>query len=184
MEQAYESTIFEEEIRVAYAGFWERFGALMLDWLVLLPLTIANYYNGTTWKSVALTIVISVAAITYKPLLEYLYGATLGKKGLGLRVVNKSYQKINMREAILRNIFQIVAGVSGIAITAYSLGHGGMNQAEMTGSFGDFNTATLLSIFYSLGIFVLYLADAICLVANPKKQSIHDLIAGTYVIKN
>ncbi len=183
MEPTYEPTIFGEEMSVIYAGFWERFGALILDWLVLLPLTIANYYNGKVWQSVPLMAAISVAALLYKPVLEYLYGATLGKKGLTLTIVNTDNQKINARQAVLRNIFGIIIGIAGLFITAYTLQHGGMKAAETPRSFGDFDTSMLLSIFFSLGVFVLYLADAICLVANPKKQSLHDLIAGTYVIK-
>lgn len=185
MEDTYEKSIFENEpqMQIVYTGFWERLGALILDWLVLLPLTIANYFNTERWGSVSVSVVISVVAIVYKPLLEYLFGATLGKKGLAITVVNKSYGKITAGEAILRNIFQIITGLAGVAIAVYSLQHGGANHMASAKSFGDFDTATVLSVFFSLGIFVLYLADAICLVANPKKQSLHDLIAGTYVIK-
>ena len=185
MEPTYEPTIFEEEqMPIIYAGFWERFGALVLDWLVLLPLTIANYYNGKVWQSLSVMAVINVAALIYKPLLEYLYGATLGKKGLTLTVVNKSHQKINAREAVLRNVFGILIGIAGMFITAYTLQHGGIGSpAETPRSFGDFDAVTMLSLFFSLGVCIIYLADAICLMANPKKQSLHDLIAGTYVIK-
>ena len=183
MEQTYEPTIFGEEITVIYAGFWERFGALILDWLILLPITILNYFNGQYWKSVAVTAAIGVIGILYKPLLEYLYSATPGKKGLVLTIVNKDHQKINAREAVLRNIFGIIVGIAGLIITAYTLQHGGMKKAETPRSFGDFDTSMLLSLFFSLGVCLLYLADAICLVANPRKQSLHDLIAGTYVIK-
>lgn len=184
MEQTYEPTIFGDEMTVTYAGFWERFGALFLDGLVLLPFTLINYYNGTTWKSVAIAVVVSVAALVYKPLLEYLYGASLGKKGLTLTVVNRSYGKINGKEAVLRNIFQIVTGLAAIPISIYTLQHGGgTNRMSAANGFGAFDTATVMSIFYSLGLFMLYLADAICLAANAKKQSLHDLIAGTYVIK-
>ena len=184
MEETYEKSIFEEgtQLQVAYGGFWERFGALILDWLVLLPLTIVNYFNGTTWKSTVLSVIIGLAYIVYKPLLEYLYGATLGKKGLTLTVVNRNYQKINGKDAVLRNIFQIVTGLIAIPITVYTLQHGTVNRSQAT-TFADFDSGTLLSVFYVLGICVLYLADAICLVANPKKQSLHDLIASTYVIR-
>ncbi len=183
MEQTYESTIFEEEINIVYAGFWERLGALVLDWLVLLPLTIANYFNTERWGSISVSVIISLVAIAYKPLLEYLYGASLGKKGLTLTVVNKNYEKISAGEAVLHNIFQIVTGLVGVVIAVYTLQHGSVNRTPSARSFSDFDTATVLSVFFSLGVFVLYLADAICLVANPKKQSLHDLIAGTYVIK-
>lgn len=183
MEQTYEPTIFEEEINIKYSGFWERFGALVLDGLVLLPLTVVNYYNGTTWKSVVLSSAIGLVAILYKPVLEALYSATLGKMGLSLMVVNRSYQKINAREAVLRNIFQIIIGVASLFVTAYTLQHGGTNQAITPKSLGDFDTKTLLSLFFGLGAFFIYVVDAIFLLASPKKQSLHDLIAGTYVIR-
>lgn len=183
MESTYEPSIFEEEIRVTYAGFWERFGAIILDWLVLLPLTIVNYYNTRNWRSIGLMAVISIAVLCYKPLLEYLYGATLGKKGIGLKVVNKAYEKVNLKEALLRNIFHISVGLISVFVSAYILQHGGVKRSGGIHSLEDIDSSQIISILYSGFVFVLYLADAICLVSNSKKQSIHDLIAGTYVVK-
>ncbi len=183
MESTYEPSIFEEEMSITYAGFWERFGAIILDWLVLLPITIVNYYNTRNWRSVGLMAFISVAVICYKPLLEYLYSATLGKKGIGLTVVNKAYEKITGKEALLRNIFSIAVGLIAIPISAYTLQRG--NRIRTVGIHGldDLDASQIISVLFSCFVFVLYLADAICLVSNAKKQSIHDLIAGTYVIK-
>ncbi len=183
MEPTYEASIFEEEIQVTYAGFWERFGAIILDWLVLLPFTIVNYYNTLHWRNVWVMAFISIAAICYKPLLEYRYGATLGKKGVSLMVINRAYGKINLKEALLRNIFHVFVGLISISVSVYILQHGGVTRSGRIYGLGDLDTSQILSFLFSGFVFVLYLADAICLVSNAKKQSIHDLIAGTYVIK-
>ena len=98
MEEIYEKSILEDEpIQVNYAGFWERFGALFLDGLILTPLTIVNLYNHTHWKSIGVLIIVSVVVLIYKPLLEYLYGATPGKKALSIIVCNAAYEKPNLQ---------------------------------------------------------------------------------------
>lgn len=184
MEETYERSIFEEEIRVIYGGFWERFGALILDGLILLPLTILNYFNTSLWKSVPLLITVGIISLVYKPLLEFLYSATPGKKALSLMVVNRNYDKINLREALLRNIFGIIGGLGGVIIGLYTLDnnlYAGRIQAgaDMT----EVMNGAMKTGLYGLSIGLIYIADAICLIANNKKQSLHDLIAGTYVIR-
>ena len=188
MEEVYEKSIFEEDqLPIIYGGFWERFGALFLDALILLPITILNYYNRLLWQSIPLLIVANLISIVYKPLLEFLYGATPGKKALSLTVVNRAYQKISLPEAILRNIFGIVTALAGFVVSMYALnGNGNSIYNGRIDSSTDMNEimgTAMLTGLYGLGVFFLYLADAICLAANSKKQSLHDLIANTYVIR-
>ena len=182
MEETYERSIFEEETSVIYGGFWERFGALILDWLILLPLTILNVFNSRSWKSEFLLIIVSLLAMIYKPLLEYLYGATPGKKALSLVVVTDNYEKISGKEAILRNIFGLIIGVAGIIISLYALPDMGKTPKAITG-LDDIDSNMVVSVLFSLVLFLLYLADAICLVANNRKKSIHDFIGRTLVTR-
>lgn len=185
MEETFEKSIFDENIPVIYGGFWERFGALILDAIILAPVSILNYYNKQYWSSLLLSAVCTLVLLVYKPLLEYLYSATPGKKALSLTIANSSYDKIDFKEAVLRNIFGIVGGLLSFIISLYASDKSFVNTGKVLAD-ADLNkvmSAALPAILYGFGIFVLYMADAICLMVNNKKQSLHDLIAKTYVIR-
>ena len=184
MEETYERSIFEEEARMVYGGFWERFGALILDGLILLPLTVLNYFNTSLWKSVPLLIAVGIVSLVYKPLLEFLYSATPGKKALSLMVVNTNYDKINLMDALLRNIFGIIGGLGSMIVGVYTLNNNlYMGRMQAGADMTEVMKGAMTAGLYGFSIGLIYIADAICLIANNKKQSLHDLIAKTYVIR-
>lgn len=75
-----ETLIPQDNVQVKYGGFWPRLGALVLDGIILAPITFGiTYYNISTWKSIPLLALISIIGVAYKPVMEHMYGATLGK---------------------------------------------------------------------------------------------------------
>ncbi len=76
------------QVDVRYSTFGQRFLALLVDGLVLAPFLLVDFYNKTTWKSLALLMIVFIIMLVYKPFMEAKYGATLGKMALGLTVVN------------------------------------------------------------------------------------------------
>lgn len=78
-----------EERNYRFAGFWIRVGATIVDILVMLPFVGLSFYILLVLKSLPLMIVITVIMAAYKPLMEYQYGATLGKMAVGIKVVNE-----------------------------------------------------------------------------------------------
>ncbi len=49
--------------------------------------------------------------------MEYIYGATLGKMALKLRVVDAQFEKAGLQEILLRNIFNIVPSLITLVFT-------------------------------------------------------------------
>jgi len=123
-----------------YAGFWIRFAALVIDCIIIVPLntyTLSYLDEG------------SVARLLAPNLIWWIYSAgltssnfqgTLGKKILGLKVVDLDGKKITFGRASGRWLASILSG-------------------------------------FILGIGYLMVAF------TAKKQGLHDMIAGTYVIK-
>src|SRR5215467_7919823 len=102
-----------ESFQVRYSTFWQRFMAILVDSLVLIPVVIIDTFNKITWKNHSVFILSFLITLTYKPLLESKYGASLGKMALNLKIVNTKYQKAETKNIILRNIF----GISGRILT-------------------------------------------------------------------
>ena len=133
------SDLFQEEFKV-YAGFWERFGAAVLDSLILL---IPNYLVQL-WMGDGL-----VSYYFMYLLIPWLYDAlqesgknqaTIGKKALGIKVTDLQSQRISFLKATGRH-------------------------------FGKYLSALILFMGY------------IMMIWDKNKQTLHDKMAGTLVIK-
>jgi uncharacterized RDD family membrane protein YckC len=123
-----------------YAGFWIRFLAIIIDCVILgIVTSIINSIFGAGFAFVPTTsdgtssagtfgflagmmglsfIINLVINYGYYVILTGLYGATLGKMVLGLRVVDANGQKIGIPKAVLREI--IGKWISGIV---FALGY-------------------------------------------------------------
>jgi uncharacterized RDD family membrane protein YckC len=169
---------------VVYGGFWVRFGAMIVDGLVLAPLTVSvSYFNVISWKSSGALIVLTLLSVMYKPFCEFYYGATLGKMALRLKVVNLQFEKANLEEVLLRNIFHIVPSliVLAFSIVLYNEPEfqeidGYMEYATFSQQFSYLNIVTYLSA-------IITLVDGIMLIADNQKRSLHDRIGKTFVVE-
>jgi len=124
-----------------YAGFWIRLVALAIDCIIIVPLNnyILSYISdGSILRILVPNMIwwVYTAGLTYSSL-----QATLGKKILGLKVVDLNGNRISFGKATGRFLASILSGL-------------------------------ILGIGYLMVAF------------NPKKQGLHDQIAGTYVVKN
>lgn len=185
MENILDNTILEEQSeQIIYGGFWSRFWALLLDGLIFSPLYIGVFFNMLNWKSAVLMVVFSIIPIIYKPFWEYKYGTTIGKKAMKLRVVNLQYEKANLQEVLLRNIFYIGFGLLNIIL--YLTVFANPDFADITEfmEYGMINKLSTALVWVSYLSSFIYLVEFIMLVIDEKKQSLHDRIGQTYVIKS
>ena len=119
----------EDEKR--YAGLWERFLALMVDFLVFCAFffPITRIVKGVwlmapsdhRWSyglfiSDPLCIAFLIVMALYFVLLEGLAGATVGKWALGLRVVRAEGGKPGLWKSALRNLLRFVDGLPALSI--------------------------------------------------------------------
>lgn len=119
---------------MVYAGFWRRFAAVLIDFLILLiPSVVISWilpYVGAF-----------VLAILYRPFFEAseLMG-TPGKAFMGLVVTTEAGERISFKQSMLRYVLSILSGA-------------------------------VLCIGYLFNLF------------TPKRQTFHDLMAGTVVLR-
>jgi uncharacterized RDD family membrane protein YckC len=169
---------------VIYGGFWARFGAMFIDGLVLAPISVGvMYFNVTSAKSSLLLAVVTLLSLAYKPVMEYVYGATLGKMALKLKVVDAQFEKAGLQEILLRNIFNIVPSLITLVFTIgiylspeFEEINGFMEYSQYSSQFTSLQIVTYTSYFITI-------VDAIVLLADSRKRSLHDKIAQTYVIE-
>ena len=174
-----------EEIQ--YGKFWERFGAYILDALIIgIPSYGLNYLNFITLKSFYVYIPIALIGLFYKPFMESKYQATLGKMALNLKVTDLNFEKINFEKSLLRSLIYMLPAL--IFIPVQYLAYNNPSLMELDG-FWEFSQAVAatypLSGIFNCFFSLIFLTDLIMLLADDskKQRSLKDRLAKTYVVK-
>jgi len=114
------------------------------------------------------------------------YGGTFGKLIVGIKIVKVNGETIHYKEAFLRNIVDLVFGVTIVIMQAYTLfkisdpSHESLTWIKKAGylykSMPD--SYKPISILNQIWIW----SELIILLFNKKKRALHDFIAGTVVV--
>ena len=152
----------------AYAEFWHRVRGALLDFLVLLPAVLVVYgvafavFDGDDrWL---------VAGLISWPLSTAYYvigngrGGTLGKRWAGLRVIDATGAAPGMKRAVVR------------AIPAFGLGLLGLVNDLVHRWWGLWSPPLdYVSLLLPL--------DDLWMIWDRRKQTLHDKLAGTFVVE-
>lgn len=174
-----------EEPQFSYVGFWPRFGALLIDGLILIAV---SYFLKLPLQEIDNGLVVLIAAavipVFYKLFLEYKYAATLGKMLLKIKIVNYELQPPNLSNIILRNIIYIgLQFISfGIDLNSY-LKSQSAEPFELNGLMSYFTPEVIISIIYAACVLIIYIIELVFLLNDQKYRALHDRIGKTYVVK-
>ena len=184
MDEVLDESLFErEKPSVTYGGFWQRVGALILDGIILTPVVFGlTYVNVVTWKSPLVLILASLAGIAYKPLMEYVYGATWGKMAVKLVVKNRDLEKAELGEILVRNVFHIVFPLISLYFTVMAYNDPGFESVSGFMAYSTFINGFAALKYVNFTSTFIDCIDAIVLASDKQKRSLHDQIAGTVVI--
>lgn len=168
---------------VQYASFGLRVGATLLDFLItIIPLG-AMVYLGYQNKSLMYLLLSAVIGMLYKPVMEGIWGATLGKMIVNISVVDGDLERVDLGQSFLKNALYIIN--SGIAI----LGHFWLTGTEAfqeaeglqeTMMAGQDNPYTMITYIWG-GIILI---SCLAMLASELKQTLHDRLANTYCVHN
>ena len=173
-----------EELKTyAHASFWTRVGASIIDSLIFLPLIWLMFHNALNWKNYYLDLLISIGSLAYKPLMEGVYGATIGKMVIKIKVVSENYEPIDMDNSFVRNVFYVTSYVLSILTSYYVFHATGFDEVTNFVDFSQFTQANdKFATLNSLMGFVL-IFSGVMVAFDRMWQSLHDKIAKTYVIE-
>ena len=126
---------------------------------------------------------ITIVGIGYKPFMEFTYGATWGKMALKLKVTNMSFEKAELSEILLRNIFHILPTLLTLVYTI-TVVYTNSDFEEVSGwtDYTRFLQQFKVLSYINYGSGLIMLADIILLVSDEQKRSLHDRIGKTLVI--
>lgn len=159
-----------------YQTLWLRFWALILDVILLLPLVIITESIKTAGFSAAvkpvLFLLINLVQTIYFMVMHGVYGQTVGKMLMKIKVLDVSESPVKFRQAIIRDLPQLLSTV-GSFIFYYPLA-----PDEIDPNSPDY----WKNPFFVL-IFVWGVADLLSVLTNDKRRALHDYLARTVVVK-
>ena len=118
---------FYGQAQLQYVGVGRRFLALLIDGLVFsvvsIPLSLVFVNSSVTGNVnasalVAVDLLLVILIFGYYIVMEAMWGATLGKMALGLRILKVDGSPIGWKESIIRNLLRIVDGLFGYLVAA------------------------------------------------------------------
>ena len=172
-----------EHPQIKYSTAWQRFFAVIIDGLILSPFVLIDSFNKTTWKSYPILAISFLITLAYKPFLESRYGATLGKMAIKLTIVNASYQKADIKNVILRNTFEIVNRLLLAVVAVITFTNPAFEDVDSLAGYSKLSNSEAGALAVTISLSVLFLIDAIFLIADRRRQSLHDKIGQTFVIQ-
>jgi uncharacterized RDD family membrane protein YckC len=168
-----------------YSTFGPRFWTGSVDACVMWPLGflvfLVNKNSLPTAIVVSLMLIQQSAWLIYTIGMHAKYGQTLGKMACRVKVVDfKTERPITLRQAMLREGIPIIASLAvfGYDIYRVIVSEGPLpvdaaGNVELGGAFWRVATIPL----------AWFLAEVVTMLTNDKRRALHDLIAGTVVIR-
>lgn len=178
-----------EEIQLKYAGFWQRFGAVIIDFLIMMPFTAFTFWGMKYYHFMGIYFVPSMLiGAWYQIWLVYKYGGTPGKLLVKTKVCKLDGSPVDLRSAIIRHAPMFV--MAHLQTVAMIIAIYGMSQEEYYAIDGFVNISVELTkrapswfqpLSTSLQIWVW--SEIFVILFNKKRRAIHDYIAGTVVVR-
>jgi uncharacterized RDD family membrane protein YckC len=164
-----------------YSTFGPRFWAGVIDGLVFFPINLLDNYF--TLPARPPYVLITWALLTYPAYWIYSVwltayrGQTVGKKSQEVKVMDVSEQRIpSLKQALLRDIGMIVPSTVGLIYTVYLV-----VTRQYFRQLSELSHWPLYVLgFANLGWFLL---EIVTMLTNSKRRALHDLIAGTVVVR-
>jgi len=165
-----------------YKTFWRRFFAWWLDALVFEPLSLFSSVLVTQtipqWVLVLWLVFTSFAYVIYSIVLHGLKGQTLGKMLFRIRVVDISEHPLQMRQAVLRDIFNLLFAFLNVIYFLLNLEL--YIKLHMVPETITIPTWYWVLTYSAGGLFIV---EMLTMLTNAKRRSLHDWIAGSVVVK-
>ena len=178
----------ENTFESLYGNFGYRLGALCLDWIFLSPIFIpVAIFNSKQLSNYYYTFLISqLVMLCYFIYLPVRYGATPGKRLLGITILKIDGSAISYRESFLKILPQLVLSLLSYGLQCYlrlladedTFNHlPWLKQAKYINSFFPYSTLIIMIVGNAY-----YIVNLIVFLTNDRKRSIGDCLAGTVVV--
>jgi uncharacterized RDD family membrane protein YckC len=170
-----------------YAGFWRRAGALLVDVLVLGPITAIYWtlFGISPPMAIGAVLLLGSLSAAYPIVFHARWGQTLGKMATKIKVVQRNGRAISLKHAFLRNSVDVALwvafGVSAVlTLATWDGAWSSLGWSERMRLFGERKAFNGAYGWISNG---WLWSEVVVLLFNRRRRALHDFIAGTVVVK-
>jgi uncharacterized RDD family membrane protein YckC len=181
-------SLYMTDTPIKYAGFWKRFLAFVIDFVVLMPLIFVGVYlsGKTQWYFALWLIPSAIIGLWFGVYLVNRYGGTPGKLLLKIRIRMLDGSPITKKAAFLRYsvIFvlstsqSLIFAVAALGIPADAYFNPSFLERSKAILANVGTTYTLLDVALQLWVF----GEFVVMLFNERKRAAHDYMAGTIVV--
>ncbi len=169
-------------IEQRFKTFWRRVWAGIIDGTVFWLLFYKSNWVWTTLKDHPVLLLFwfifsSTAFHFYSIVFHRLYGQTLGKMAVNVKVVDVSGDRLSVSQAFRRDMVPLLFFVLSLIFDGPKILHGIYPQNP---AFIKLDFAFFLTLFTGIG---WSFAEVITMLTNNRRRAIHDYIAGSVVVK-
>lgn len=177
-----------ESGELRYSAFWQRVGATLIDFLILSPLIALDFFmegRSRMYHLYALAPAELLSAFLYL-FMVVKYGGTPGKLLMGLRIARLDGAVVTWKEAALRyaplwllNIALSLVTI-GAALGMTDEAYKSLEYLERSDAMDA--QAPMIQVLAWLMMAWMF-ASLVAMLANDKRRTLHDFIAGTVVVR-
>ncbi len=174
--------------QLQYSGFWQRVGAALIDFLIMLPVLAMDYFFGGESRFFQLYMLVptQLAVVFLHIFMVVKFGGTPGKLVMGLRIAKLDGAPVTVKEALLRYsvlwilslviLVMTISAVMGMTDADYtSLSY--MQRSAEIGARAPY--MMVVSVVMNLWIW----GSVISVLATRQRRALHDFVAGTVVLR-
>ena len=164
-----------------YRTSWARFWAGTVDAIVFVPIALIDDAllspERSSWILLAWATVSYSSYWLYSVLLHARYGQTVGKRLLGVKVLDvEELHTPSLRQAFLRDIGIVILNTLSLFYLAYLVLTSSYEPgAEFTSTPGEILTWAAVAWFA---------LELVTMLSNEKRRAFHDFIASTVVVRD
>lgn len=171
-----------------YGNFGARIAAALLDGLVFIPLALVALFFDSLhlyyyYNAFLATELVIMAYCIYLPVR---YGATPGKRVMGLTIVKLDGLTITYRESFLKFLPTLLIGILVFVIQCLTIALVDESVFDSLGWIEQTNYLKKISPIpmwvQMVVIYGYFLVTIIMVLTNPRKRSLSDQLAGTVVV--
>lgn len=169
-----------------FATIWQRILAFVIDLLVFLPSILIFPAITDLIGHIGSSIFGALITYGYFISLHALYGQTLGKRLMRIRVIRIDGERIGWREAALRSSVDLgfsLAMIGAAVVTVYHVPPSvfPFGKVERQGEVITFSSSWGQPFWYAS--YAWSLIDDLTFFTNAQGRTLRDMIAGTVVVK-
>lgn len=166
-----------------FRTFWPRFGAAILDGLIVtIPLAIGQWIIWTTFTTplvrVPWYLASGLAGVVYSIAFHARSGMTPGKRITGVRVFSVDGSPLSARQAILRDLIPLLLAL-WITVGDLAFITAGGNPADPTRQADP----SLFQLIAGSAMAIWGFLELATMLTNSRRRSVHDFIAGSMVMR-